>query len=254
MNAPERPTAQAAVAAAGLTERVAAIDWRQVEADLDAEGWARIERLLTPSECTGLGSLYELDPDSVGIFRSRVVMARHGFGRGEYRYFSYPLPTLIAGLREVLYPRLVPTADRWNEVIGNGVRFPPTHDAYLVRCRAAGQARPTPLLLRYGVGDYNCLHQDLYGDQVFPLQVALLLSEPGRDFEGGELVMTEQRPRMQSRPMVLPLRQGDAAVIAVNERPVQGARGAYRVKLRHGVSRVHSGERYTAGIIFHDAA
>jgi hypothetical protein len=254
MNAPERQTAQAAAAAAGLTERVAAIDWRRVEADLDAEGWARIERLLTPSECTELASIYELDPDSVGIFRSRVVMARHGFGRGEYRYFSYPLPTLIAGLREVLYSRLVPTADRWNEVIGNGVRFPPKHDAYLSRCRAAGQARPTPLLLRYGVGDYNCLHQDLYGEQVFPLQVALLLSEPGHDFEGGELVMTEQRPRMQSRPIVLPLRQGDAAVIAVSERPVQGARGSYRVKLRHGVSRVRSGERYTAGIIFHDAA
>ena len=253
MNAPERPAAQAA-AAAGLTERVAAIDWRRVEADLDAEGWARIERLLTPSECTELASLYELDPDSVGIFRSRVVMARHGFGRGEYRYFSYPLPPLIAGLREALYPRLVPTADRWNEVIGSDVRFPLNHDAYLVRCRAAGQARPTPLLLRYGVGDYNCLHQDLYGEQAFPLQVALLLSEPGRDFEGGELVMTEQRPRMQSRAMVLPLRQGDAVVIAVNERPVQGARGAYRVKLRHGVSRVRSGERYTAGIIFHDAA
>jgi hypothetical protein len=254
MNAPERPARQAAADVASLTERVDAVDWRRVEADLDTEGWARIERLLTPSECSELGSLYDLDPDSVGIFRSRVVMSRHGFGRGEYRYFSYPLPTLVAGLREALYPRLVPAANRWNEVIGSGVRFPPKHDAYLLRCRAAGQTRPTPLLLRYGVGDYNCLHQDLYGEQVFPIQVALLLSEPGRDFEGGEFVMTEQRPRMQSRPMVLPLRQGDAAVIAVNERPVRGARGVYRVRLRHGVSRLRFGERYTVGIIFHDAA
>jgi hypothetical protein len=254
MNAPERPAAQAAADPAGLTERVAAVDWGRVEVDLDAEGWARIERLLTPAECTELTSLYERDPDSVGIFRSRVVMARHGFGRGEYRYFSYPLPSLIAGLREALYPRLVPAANRWNETMGNGVRFPSKHDAYLWRCRAAGQVRPTPLLLRYGVGDYNCLHQDLYGEQVFPLQVAVLLSEPGRDFEGGELVMTEQRPRMQSRPIVLPLRQGDAAVIAVHQRPVQGARGVNRVTLRHGVSRLRCGERYTAGIIFHDAA
>jgi len=253
MNAPERATAHA-VAADGLAERVAAIDWRRVEAELDAEGCARIERLLTPSECTALASLYELDPDSVGIFRSRILMARHGFGRGEYRYFSYPLPALIAGLREALYPRLVPTADRWNEAMRTGVRFPPKHAAYIARCRAAGQTRPTPLLLRYGVGDYNCLHQDLYGEQVFPLQVALLLSQPGRDFEGGEFVMTEQRPRMQSRPIVLPLRQGDAAVIAVDQRPVQGARGVYRVKLRHGVGRVRSGQRHTAGIIFHDAA
>jgi uncharacterized protein len=253
MNAPERPAAHAPLAG-DLTGRVAAIDWPRVEADLDAEGCVRIERLLTPSECVALASLYELDPDCGGIFRSRVVMARHGFGRGEYRYFNYPLPALIAGLREALYPRLVPTANRWNEALRTGVRFPAQHAAYLARCRAAGQARPTPLLLHYGVGDYNCLHQDLYGEQVFPLQVAVLLSEPGRDFGGGEFVMTEQRPRMQSRPIVLPLRQGDAAVIAVDQRPVHGSRGVYRVKLRHGVSRVRSGERYTAGIIFHDAA
>ncbi len=252
MNAPERPPARAA--SDGVAERVAAIDWPRVEADLEAEGCARIQRLLTPLECTALASLYEQDPDSIGIFRSRVVMARHGFGRGEYRYFSYPLPALVARLREALYPRLVPTADRWNEAMGIGVRFPPRHTAYITRCHAAGQTRPTPLLLRYGAGDYNCLHQDLYGEQVFPLQVALLLSEPGRDFDGGEFVMTEQRPRMQSRPIVLPLRQGDAAVIAVHQRPVRGARGVYRVNLRHGVSRLRSGERYTVGIIFHDAA
>ena len=252
MNAPEAAVHKGA--ADHLAERVAAVDWRRVEAELDAEGCARIERLLTPSECGALASLYELDPDSVGIFRSRVVMARHGFGRGEYRYLGYPLPALIASLRRALYPRLVPTADRWSEAIGSEVRYPAEHADYLSRCRAAGQARPTPLLLRYRVGDYNCLHQDLYGEQVFPLQVAVLLSEPGRDFEGGEFVMTEQRPRMQSRPIVLPLRQGDAAVIAVNERPVRGTRGVYRVKLRHGVSRLRSGERYTAGIIFHDAA
>jgi len=187
------------------------------------------------------------------VFRSRVVMARHGFGRGEYKYFSHPLPPLIASLRRALYPRLVPVANRWRAAMGQAADFPSCHADYLARCHAAGQRRPTPLLLQYGPGDYNCLHQDLYGEQVFPLQVVLLLSEPGRDFEGGELVMTEQRPRMQSRPMVLPLRQGDAAVIAVNQRPVQGTRGVYRVTMRHGVSAVRSGLRHTAGIIFHDA-
>ncbi|HEX4585010.1 MAG TPA: 2OG-Fe(II) oxygenase [Burkholderiaceae bacterium] len=235
-------------------DRVAAVDWPRVESDLDADGSARIERLITPSQCTALASLYDKDPDSAAIFRSRVVMARHGFGRGEYRYFGYPLPSLVAGLREALYPRLVPTANRWNQAMGCQASYPPRHAEFIKRCRAAGQSRPTPLLLRYGPGDYNCLHQDLYGAQVFPLQVVLLLSEPGRDFEGGEFVMTEQRPRMQSRPIVLPLRQGDAAVIAVNQRPARGARGVYRVKLRHGVSRLRSGERYAAGIIFHDAA
>jgi hypothetical protein len=234
-------------------ERVAAVDWRRIEETLDADGCARIERLLEPAECDALASLYPQDPEVGGVFRSRVVMARHGFGRGEYKYFGYPLPPLIASLREVLYPRLAPTANRWSGLLASRMRFPPAHDAFLRRCHAHGQGRPTPLLLRYGPGDFNCLHQDLYGEEVFPLQVVLLLSQPGRDFEGGEFVMTEQRPRMQSRPIVLPLRQGDAAVIAVNDRPVQGARGAYRVKLRHGVSRVRSGERFAAGIIFHDA-
>jgi hypothetical protein len=252
MNAPQWP-APYPPSRSELGDRVAAVDWRRVEADVDAEGCARIEGLLAPHECAALASLYEQDPDSSAIFRSRVVMARHGFGRGEYRYLNYPLPPLIAGLREAIYPQLVPTANRWNESVGSSVRFPSQHAAFTARCHAAGQRRPTPLLLRYRVGDYNCLHQDLYGEQVFPLQVILLLSAPGRDFEGGELVMTEQRPRMQSRPIVLPLLQGDAAVIAVHQRPVRGVRGTYRVNLRHGVSRVRSGERYTAGIIFHDA-
>jgi hypothetical protein len=253
MNAPERPIAHAA-SHDGLAERVAAIDWQRVEDDLQAEGNARIERLITPPECGALASLYDEGPEEGGIFRSRIVMARHGFGRGEYKYFSYPLPALIAGLREALYPHLVPVANRWSEALGIGVGFPPRHAAFIKRCHAGGQSRPTPLLLRYRAGDYNCLHQDLYGSHVFPLQVVVLLSEPGRDFEGGEFVMTEQRPRMQSRPIVLPLRQGDAAVIAVHQRPVQGVRGVYRVNLRHGVSRVRSGLRTTAGIIFHDAA
>src|SRR5690606_2776277 len=187
-------------------------------------------------------------------FRSRVVMARHGFGRGEYKYFDYPLPAPVAGLREAIYPRLAPIANRWNAAMGVHDRYPAGHTAFIERCHAAGQRRPTPLLLQYGVDDYNCLHQDLYGEQVFPLQVALLLSEPGRDFEGGEFVLTEQRPRMQSRAEVLPLRQGDAAIFAVHHRPVQGARGPYRVNLRHGVSRVRAGRRHTLGIIFHDAS
>jgi uncharacterized protein len=252
MNAPQGPTPDAGSTRV-LAQRIDAIDWQRVEVDVDAEGCARIEALLSAAECTALASLYDRDPDSATIFRSRVVMARHGFGRGEYRYFDYPLPALISGLRETIYPRLVPIANRWNESLGNATRFPLRHAAFAARCHAAGQRRPTPLLLRYRAGDYNCLHQDLYGDQVFPLQMILLLSDPGRDFEGGELVMTEQRPRMQSRPIVLRLQQGDAAVIAVHHRPVQGARGTYRVNLRHGVSRVCSGERYTAGIIFHDA-
>ena len=186
-------------------------------------------------------------------FRSRVVMARHGFGRGEYRYFAYPLPPLVAALRAAFYPRLAPLANRWNEAMGIAVRYPDEHAEFLARCHAAGQVRPTPLLLQYGAGDYNCLHQDLYGEHVFPLQVAVLLSEPGRDFTGGELVLTEQRPRMQSRPMVLALAQGQAAIFAVHHRPVAGTRGSYRVQLRHGVSRLHSGHRHTLGLIFHDA-
>jgi hypothetical protein len=230
--------------------RLAAIDWPQAHAELDAQGAAVIPGLLQPQACRELAALYARDD----VFRSRVVMARHGFGRGEYRYFSYPLPPVVQRLRSALYPHLVPVANRWHEAMGLPVRFPPQHADFIARCHAAGQLRPTPLLLQYGVDDYNCLHQDLYGEHIFPLQLVLLLSQPQRDFEGGEFVMTEHRPRMQSRPMVLPLRQGDAALIAVHHRPVQGTRGVYRVNLRHGVSRVCSGQRHTLGIIFHDAA
>ncbi|MEJ7687236.1 MAG: 2OG-Fe(II) oxygenase [Variovorax sp.] len=226
------------------------IDWDRVALDLDAEGSAVVGQLLTRAECESLAALYPLDP----LFRSCVVMERHGFGRGEYKYFDYRLPERLASLREGAYAQLAPIADRWNQAMGIDVRYPPRHADFIARCHAAGQTRPTPLMLQYGPGDYNCLHQDLYGEHVFPMQVVILLSEPGRDFTGGEFVMTEQRPRMQSRPMVLPLRQGDAAVIAVHHRPVQGTRGVYRVNLRHGVSRVRSGQRQTAGIIFHDAA
>jgi uncharacterized protein len=233
-----------------MKARVEAIDWAAVGEALDAQGAAVITGLLTADECGGLVALYSRDD----LFRSRVVMARHGYGRGEYRYFAYPLPALIDELRDALYEPLVPIANRWHEAMGLAVRFPPKHAAFIDRCHAAGQQRPTPLLLQYGEGDYNCLHQDLYGEHVFPLQVVLLLSSPGHDFEGGEFVMTEQRPRKQSRPIVLPLSQGDAAVIAVHHRPLQGSRGSYRVNMRHGVSRVRSGRRHTAGIIFHDAA
>jgi hypothetical protein len=233
-----------------VAERVAAIAWEGVTAEVDDQGCATMPGLLEPEECRGLAGLYAREEP----FRSRVVMAAHGFGRGEYKYFAYPLPELVAGLRAALYPRLVATANRWSEALGREVRYPDDHASFLVRCHAAGQVRPTPLLLQYGEGDYNCLHQDLYGEHVFPLQVAILLSAPGRDFTGGEFVMTEQRPRMQSRPMVVPLGQGDAVVFAVHHRPVQGTRGTYRVNLRHGVSRVRSGHRHTVGIIFHDAA
>ena len=226
------------------------IDWAQLESQLDAQGSAVIEKLLPRTECESLAALY---PDDAH-FRSRVVMRRHGFGQGEYKYFRYPLPEFIGELRTALYAPLAQIANRWNAALGADARFPDRHAAYLERCHAAGQRRPTPLLLQYEAGDYNCLHQDLYGEHVFPLQLTILLSEPGRDFTGGEFVMTEQRPRMQSRAEVVPLRQGDAVVFAVNERPMQGTRGAYRVKLRHGVSRVRSGRRHTAGIIFHDAA
>ena len=218
--------------------------------DLDRYGYSLLPALLTPAACRDLAALYAAEPG----FRSRVVMARHGFGQGEYRYFSYPLPDPVQALREALYPQLVDIANRWNETMGIAVRYPLQHKAFLARCHAAGQVRPTPLLLQYGPGDYNCLHQDLYGEHVFPLQVAVLLSEPGRDFTGGEFVLTEQRPRMQSRAEVVPLRQGDAVVFAVHHRPVQGTRGAYRVSMRHGVSRLRSGQRHTLGIIFHDAA
>ena len=233
-----------------VERRVEAIDWAGVAAALDAYGAAVVEGLLARAQCEALAALYDED----AAFRSRVVMARHGFGRGEYRYFAYPLPDLVAELRAAFYPHLAPIANRWHEAMGLAARVPARHADYLARCHAAGQARPTPLLLRYGAGDHNCLHQDLYGEHVFPLQLVVLLAEPGRDFEGGEFVLTEQRPRMQSRPLVLPLRQGDAALIAVHQRPVQGTRGTYRVNLRHGVSTVRAGRRHALGIIFHDAA
>jgi hypothetical protein len=234
----------------GGTGRLAAVDWAAVASDLDLQGFAVLPGLLQPEDCDRIAGLY----DQPGGFRSQVIMARHGFGRGEYRYFSYPLPPMVQGLRERLWPYLAPIANRWQEAIGMAVRFPETHAGFLDRCHEAGQQRPTPLLLRYGPGDYNCLHQDLYGEHVFPLQAAVLLSEPGRDFEGGELVLTEQRPRMQSRVMVVPLRQGDGVVFAVNSRPVAGTRGIYRVTMRHGVSALRSGSRHTLGVIFHDAA
>ena len=226
------------------------IDWERLSAGLDERGSAVVERLFSPAQCRSLAALYQKD----ALFRSRVVMARHGFGRGEYKYFDYPLPELVAAQRTALYPRLAEIANRWNAAMGSAVRFPAEHKAFLKRCHAAGQRRPTPLILKYEEGDYNCLHQDLYGEHVFPLQLTILLSQPERDFTGGEFVMTEQRPRMQSRAEVVPLAQGGAVIFAVNERPVRGTRGAYRVKLRHGVSRVRSGHRYSAGIIFHDAA
>ncbi len=232
-----------------ISARVEAIDWPRVEGELDAQGCAVLKQLLTSEECRRLAALY---PDD-SHFRSRVVMARHGFGRGEYKYFSYPLPDLIAQLRPVLYARLCGIANRWNEAMGIEIRYPEGHEAFLKRCHDAGQMRPTPLLLQYETGDYTCLHQDLSGEHVFPLQVAILLSEPGRDFEGGEFVLTEQRPRMQSRAEVVALAQGDAVAFAVHHRPVQGTRGTYRVNLRHGVSRLRSGKRHTVGVIFHDA-
>ena len=232
-----------------ITARVEALDWPQVADELDAQGCAVLKGLLSPEDCRALAALY---PDD-GHFRSRVVMERHGFGRGEYKYFAYPLPSAIAELRPALYARLRDVANRWNDAMGIDIRYPESHDAFLKRCHAAGQTRPTPLLLQYESGDYNCLHQDLYGEHVFPLQVAFLLSEPGRDFTGGEFVLTEQRPRMQSRPEVVPLAQGDAVAFAVHHRPVQGTRGTYRVNLRHGVSRIRSGHRHTLGVIFHDA-
>jgi uncharacterized protein len=232
-----------------VAERTRALDWDRAARALDAAGNAMLERLLSPDECRSLASMYAADD----IFRNRIVMARHGFGRGEYKYFSYPLPEIVAALRTALYPHLAPIANRWNEALGIDVRYPERHADFLARCHEAGQRRPTPLLLQYQADDFNCLHQDVYGEHVFPLQVAILLSQPGRDFTGGEFVMTEQRPRMQSRAEVVPLRQGDAVVFTVRNRPVQGTRGVYRVNLRHGVSRIRSGHRHTVGIIFHDA-
>jgi len=231
-------------------QRLAAVEWDRIAAELDERGWALTGPLLTPAEREALIASYSHDAQ----FRSTVVMARHGYGRGEYRYFGYPLPDLVGELRPALYKRLVPLANRWRKGLGVGDPFPDTHAEYLDRCHSAGQTRPTPLILRYGPGDYNCLHQDLYGDLVFPLQVALLLSEPGADFAGGEFVLTEQRPRMQSRVSVVPLRAGEAVIFAVNHRPVEGTRGTYRVTMRHGVSPVLSGGRFTLGIILHDAA
>jgi hypothetical protein len=233
-----------------ISKRIAAVDWEGASADLDREGWTVLPRLLDTQECNSMASLY--GPGEV--FRSQVHMARHGFGQGEYRYFAYPLPQMVKQMRTLLYSRLAPVANRWNGRMGVDARFPADHAAFLERCHAAGQSRPTPLLLQYGPGDYNCLHQDLYGEHVFPLQVAIPLSRPGEDFTGGEFVLTEQRPRMQSQVSVVPLGQGDAAVFAVNSRPHKGARGDYRVKLRHGVSKVRSGKRHTLGIIFHDAS
>jgi hypothetical protein len=231
-------------------DRVARLDWNRAATDVDEGGSALLPKLLSPEECRAIAELY---PDDAR-FRSRIVMSRHGFGKGEYKYFAYPLPDLIGGLRDALYSRLAPVANSWNQRMGIEGRYPVTHEAFLAECHEAGQLRPTPLLLQYGPGDYNCLHQDLYGALAFPLQVAVLLSQPGEDFSGGEFVLTEQRPRMQSRPEVVPLSQGDAVAFAVHHRPVNGTRGTYRVNLRHGVSRLRSGRRHTLGIIFHDAA
>jgi len=236
--------------AMAIGTRVDGVDWTKVNADLDAEGWSVVPKLLTGAEADAIAGLYRQEEG----FRSRVVMSRHGFGRGEYKYFSYPLPPLIQELRTAAYPHLVPLANRWQERMKQDVRFPPDHAAFLERCHRAGQTRPTPLLLEYAPEDYNCLHRDLYGEHVFPIQIAILLDRPGEDFEGGEFVMTEQRPRMQTRAMVLPLAKGDAAIFAVNSRPMRGVRGDYQVKLSHGVSKIRAGKRHTLGVIFHDAA
>jgi uncharacterized protein len=234
---------------ARVAQRIAGLQWDQINTDLQQRGNAVAPGLLSSPECEQLIALYEQQ----SCFRSRVIMARHGYGQGEYQYFAYPLPALPEGLRTAVYPQLVPLANRWNQQLGIARGFPATHTEFLAQCHTAGQRRPTPLLLRYSAGDYNCLHQDLYGEHVFPLQLAILLSAPGRDFTGGEFVLTEQRPRMQSRVEVVPLQQGDAVIFAVRQRPVQGIRGSYRVNMRHGVSRLLSGQRYTLGIIFHDA-
>jgi uncharacterized protein len=235
--------------AVDIDTRVKEHDWTDIAAHLDAHGWATLPRLLTATETDAIAALYEDDR----MFRSHVVMARHGFGRGEYKYFKYPLPDTLSELRTSLYSRLVPIANRWNEAMGIDVRYPAAHAEFITRCHNAGQTRPTPLLLQYGEGDFNALHQDVYGEHVFPLQVMVLLSEPEKDFTGGEFVLTEQRPRMQSRVEVVPLSRGDAVVWAVRNRPVQGTRGNYRVNMRHGVSRIRSGHRQTVGVIFHDA-
>jgi uncharacterized protein len=233
----------------GVKSKIRIFNWAHLHEELSERGCAVLKNLLSAEECGQLAASYCKEE----LFRSRIVMARHGFGRGEYKYFRYPLPHLITSLREDLYERLVPVANRWNESMNMDVRYPATHQSFLEKCHAAGQEKATPLLLQYGEGDYNCLHQDLYGENVFPLQVVILLSEPSRDFTGGEFILTEQRPRMQSRPEVVPLCQGGAVAFAVHYRPVQGSKGTYRVNLRHGVSRLRSGQRHTLGIIFHDA-
>ena len=239
----------ASAAPPATVARLAAADWPRLAAELDERGSVTLNGLFDRETCHAIAATYTDD----SRFRSRVVMAKHGFGRGEYRYFAYPLPFDLAALRATLYAGLAPLANRWHERMNLEPRFPATHAEFLARCHAAGQARPTPLLLRYGAGDYNCLHRDLYGDHVFPVQMAVLLSAPGADFTGGEFVMTEQRPRLQSRVEVVPLAQGDAVLFAVSERPMQGTRGTYRVTHRHGVSRVTRGERHTLGVILHDA-
>ena len=246
--AAQRARASASVPRA-LASRIAALDRTSMASALDAHGCVTTGALLSAEDCAALAQTYRADAP----FRSRVIMARHGFGRGEYKYFAYPLPEVVVTLRGALYPPLADIANRWNEGLGIAPSYPRDHAAYLARCHRAGQAKPTPLLLQYGPGDYNCLHQDLYGEHVFPLQVTFLLSRPGEDFTGGEFVLTEQRPRMQSRAEVVPLRQGDGVAFAVHHRPVQGTRGSYRVNLRHGVSRLRSGTRHTVGVIFHDA-
>jgi uncharacterized protein len=232
-----------------VDRRMDAYDWNAIGNDLDGFGCAVLPRLLSPDECDDIATLYPCEEH----FRSHIHMARHGFGKGEYRYFKYPLPGLIAELRTALYSHAATFANAWNERMDIATRYPKAHADYLKICHKAGQTRPTPLLLQYAVGDFNCLHQDLYGDLAFPLQITVLLSAPGRDFAGGEFVLTEQRPRMQSRVEVVPLQQGDAVLFAVHNRPVQGTKGPYRVNLRHGVSRLRSGRRHTLGIIFHDA-
>lgn len=244
------PVIAPASAVASAEARVVAYDWAALADELGSQGCAVLPKLLSRRECHMIAALY---PDE-RHFRSHIRMARYGFGKGEYRYFKYPLPDLLGGLRTALYPRLAEVANEWNSRLGSDERYPDDHASFLRRCHDAGQTRPTPLLLQYVPGDYNCLHQDLYGEIAFPIQVAVLLSEPGKDFTGGELVLTEQRPRRQSRAEVVTLAQGDAVAFAVHNRPVQGSKGSYRVNLRHGVSRVRSGMRHTAGIIFHDAA
>ena len=237
------------VGSGDIDTRLEAFDWASASTHLDGYGWAMLRQLLTADECQTIAGLYQDDRR----FRSHVVMARHGFGRGDYKYFAYPLPDIVADLRRAIYPNLAPVANRWNQSMGIHVRYPDAHADFIARCHRAGQTRPTPLLLQYAAGDYNALHQDLYGEHVFPLQMTILLSEPDEDFTGGEFVLIEQRPRLQSRAEVVPLRGGDAVVFAVHHRPVQGTRGTYRVNLRHGVSRVRSGHRHTLGVIFHDA-